>query len=136
MRTFGLIAEGVTDATVIQNVLIGYFAHEDEPVVNPVPVDVFGGWPFVLKRLREGVHREALQLIDYIIVHVDTDRCDEAGFGVSKRDANGQERAPAALFAAVAEHLSGLMGADFCAAHADRILFAIAVDETECYCSR
>lgn len=35
MTTFGLIAEGITDQVVIENILIGYFNNPDI-IVNPL----------------------------------------------------------------------------------------------------
>lgn len=72
MATFALIAEGITDQIVIENILIGCLTEgEEEPEVNrlqplrdstgqsaaPAP----GGWTLVFEYLRLGKHLEALQ---------------------------------------------------------------------------
>ena len=82
----------------------GYFGAEEEPVVNHVqpPRDARpkgsgpapGGWTLVLRSLRAGDHRKALQLNDYVVVHIDTDVCEEPGYDVSRRAADGRSLGP------------------------------------------
>lgn len=126
MLTFGIIAEGNTDQKVIRSILFGYFGDEEEkPVVNlvqPPPHDPVAqrggpppaGWTLVFRSLRDGEHRKALELNDYIVIHIDTDVCDEKGFDVPKNDHDGP-LSPEALASCVASRLREAMGADFCA---------------------
>lgn len=71
MLTFGVIGEGPTDQTVIENILLGYFAdQEDEPVINPIqpprPLDETpAGWGQVFQCLKRKDHEGALQFNDY-----------------------------------------------------------------------
>lgn len=78
-------------------------------------------------RCAEGEHRKALQYNDLLVLHVDTDVCDEVGFGVTK------VADPDELATAVQERLCTEMGEEFCSEYASRVLFAIAVDEIECW---
>ncbi|MCB9764536.1 MAG: hypothetical protein H6739_32475 [Alphaproteobacteria bacterium] len=135
MRTIGLIAEGHTDQVVLEQLLVGFFG--DEVEVHPVqPQDAGpdangtyapGGWTVLFRFLREGGHREALQFNDLIVIHVDTDCADEVGFDVPQRDD------PAGLAQAVEARLIEIVGVDFYAAHGHRVIFAVAVDEIECW---
>ena len=136
MRTFGLIAEGETDQRVLRNILVGFFEDEDEePAMVPVQpkVDEAGGWTRVFNALKEGRHREALSYVDYLVVQIDTDVCDEPGYDVSRRDAEGKPHSPADLVQAVAARLTKAMGADFFAEAGSRVILAIAVDSIECW---
>lgn len=142
MASFAIIAEGVTDQAVLENILLGYFrGDDDEPVVNrywPKPAvkgsaDDQGGWTLVFRSLREGKHREALQFNDYVVVHVDTDRCTDPGYDVSPRAAEGPALSPGELVERVKERLVGVMGAEFYAQNEARVIFAIAVDAIECW---
>ncbi|MFS8066703.1 MAG: hypothetical protein ACMG6S_10060 [Byssovorax sp.] len=95
MATFAIIAEGITDQRVIDSILLGCLGEEDdEPVVTyeQPPLDRTGlsvkspkpepgGWTLVLQYLRDGKHLDALQFNDYLVVHIDTDVCEEPGSG-------------------------------------------------------
>jgi hypothetical protein len=136
--SFAIIAEGVTDQIVLENVLCGYFHADDALVVNhvqpprtrePAP----GGWTLVFRSLRAGDHRKALQLNDYLVVHIDTDVSEEPGYDVSRRAADGRPLSPEELIGQVARRLVAEMGEEFYARNAPRIVFAIAVDAIECW---
>jgi hypothetical protein len=142
--SFAVIAEGVTDQAVLENILLGFFGDREEPpVVNcvqppreprvkgraPPP----GGWTLVFRALRAGDHRKALQNNDYVLVHLDTDVAEEPGYDVSRRAADGRVLSPAELAEQVRLRLMKEMGDAFCAQHGSRVVFAIAVDAIECW---
>jgi hypothetical protein len=142
--SFAIIAEGVTDQAVLENILLGYFGDDEgEPVVNHVqpPRDAMakgsgpapGGWTLVFRSLRQGDHRKALQWNDYVVIHIDTDRCTDPGFDVSDRASDGQPPDPETLIDQVRLRLVREMGHEFYEQHGARIVFAIAVDEIECW---
>lgn len=69
MASFAIVAEGITDQRVIDNIITGYFGDDaEEPIVNYVQplLDTTGakaepepgGWGMVLKFLELGKHRE------------------------------------------------------------------------------
>lgn len=143
MATFGIIAEGITDQTVIENILRGYFENEeDEPVVNYVqpPNDKTsrsanpapGGWTLVFTHLKAREHLNNLQFNDYVIIHIDTDVCEDVGFDVP-RVQNGTALEPKELALRVIEKLKAVIGAEDCTRFGHRILFAIAVHGMECW---
>jgi hypothetical protein len=130
MPTFGIIGEGITDQIVIEQVVLGCFDDADaEPVLNyvqplldrtgqssaPEP----GGWTLVLRYLQLGKHREALQFNDYLIMHIDTDTCDEKGYDIPRTE-EGRVLAPEELAGRVVEKLRGLIGADVLEGHGHR----------------
>lgn len=141
MLSFAVIAEGATDQAVLENILCGYFNGEDSPVVNrvqpprtakgidPAP----GGWTLVFRSLRAGEHRKALQYNNYVIIHIDTDVCEEPGFDVSRRAEDGRPLRPDEIIEQVKLKLVAAMDPEFCALNAARIVFAITVDSIECW---
>lgn len=137
MASFGVIAEGVTDYQVLKSLLIGFCSADGvEPVVNQVQPPAAtasqdpppGGWGLVLDCLRRGRYREALQQNDYIVIQIDADVCDDPAFGVARHGLDLDE-----LIAAVTAKLVSCLDRDFYSNHADRFIFAIAVDEIECW---
>ncbi|MCB9796741.1 MAG: hypothetical protein H6741_28920 [Alphaproteobacteria bacterium] len=67
-----------------------------------------------------------------MLIHVDSDVCEEIGFDVS-RQVDGATRTPDALAEAIEARLIEIMGEESYAAAADRVVFAVAVDEVECW---
>ena len=138
MLTFGIIAEGPTDQTVIENILLGYFEHQDDkPTINhvqpPRPLtETPAGWGHVFESLKQKHHEEALQFNDYLVIHIDTDVQEEPGFDVPRRD-GGKELSVSDRVDRVIARLKQHMDGGFYQANAHRILFAIAVDTIECW---
>lgn len=82
MPTFGLIAEGVTDHVVLENILIGYFNDPDLSmnirVLQPLrdatdALHGFGGWYNVFEYCASTVFKEAFIQNDYLLIQIDTD---------------------------------------------------------------
>ena len=138
MLTFGVIAEGPTDQTVIENILLGYFEdQEDEPVIRyiqpPRPLtETPAGWGHVFKSLERKDHEGALQYNDYLVIHIDTDVQEEPGFDVPRRD-GGKELSISDRVDRVIHRLKQYIDPGFYQANAHRILFAIAVETIECW---
>ncbi len=66
------------------------------------------------------------------MIHVDTDVCDRPGFDVARHH-DGKVRDDRELVACVIKRLSQMIDADVLAEHPGRIVFAIAVNEIECW---
>src|SRR5262249_54304232 len=135
-------AEGVTDQAVVENILHGFFGGDDDLVVNhvqpprdatPKGVPAPGGWTLVFRSLKAGDHKKALQLNDFVVVHIDTDVSEDPGFDVSHRAEDGRALRPEELIEQVKARLVAAMDAEFYARHAARFVFAIAVDAIECW---
>jgi hypothetical protein len=137
MLTFGIIAEGATDQTVIENILLGYFQKQEEPSINyiqpPRPqAEKPGGWTNVFRSLVQKDYVGALQYNDYLVIHIDTDVQEEPGFGVP-RLVDGVELTIVQLVDRVVTRLKQEIDNDFNCVNSHRILFAIAVDTIECW---
>ncbi len=138
MPSFGIIAEGATDQSVIENILLGYFAdQEDDPVINPVqPSRPSGenpaGWPQVFQSLKQKDYEGALQFNDFLVIHIDTDVQEELGFDVPRREGGKVLSDPDRINRVIAR-LKKDIDANYYQANADKIVFAIAVDSVECW---
>jgi hypothetical protein len=122
--------------------LLGFFDRADALEINPFFPPVVplpgepeeGGWTVLKRRLQDGHHRQALQFNDWLVIHIDTDVCEETGYGVSRRDpSTGVGLEPDALRKAAIARLVEWMGADFYENYGHRVLFAVAVDTIECW---
>jgi len=124
---FGVIAEGPTDQTVIENILLGYFEdREDEPDIRyiqpPRPLtEAPAGWGHVFKSLERKDYEGALQYNDYLVIHIDTDVQEEPGFDVPRRD-GGKELSVSDRVDRVIARLKQNIDAVFYQANAHRIL--------------
>lgn len=138
MPTFGLIAEGPTDHAVLENILCGFFGDPDL-VVRPLQplLDATdaarrqGGWTQVLAYCQSSNFQEAFGQNEYIVVQIDTDRLFEPPFSLNLK------QSVEALVNQVVEYLEGAvqtaLGKDFLDAYRKKILFAVAVNEIECW---
>jgi hypothetical protein len=142
MTTIGILSEGRTDQKVIEQVLLGFFNRTDALEINPFfPPEVplpgepeEGGWTVLKRRLQGGHHRQALQFNDYLVIHIDTDVCEEIGYGVPRRDpSTGAALEPDVLRKAAIGRLIEWLDPDFHAKYGHRLLFAVAVDTIECW---
>ena len=138
MPTIGVIAEGPTDQTVIENILLGYFEESDDDTdirfvqpSRPLGEDP-GGWGLVFKSLERKDHEGALQFSDFLVIHIDTDVQEEGGFDVPRRE-NGVELELPDRIDRVIARLKQAMTEDFLATNGHRVVFAIAVDSIECW---
>jgi len=140
-QRFALIAEGESDFEVIRHILAGFFADPDV-IVNQIQpaVDVTGaagkpagGWSEVLRFCRSDKFREAFQFNDVVIIQIDTDVCEEVGFGVSRRTPDGEPRSIEEMIDATCARLIEVIGPESYEHHRGQILFAICVESIECW---
>ena len=135
MPKFAIIAEGPTDQTVIENIILGFFQGQEEPYIHyiqpPRPLDETpAGWGHVFKSLERKEYVGALQFNDYLVIHIDTDVQEESGFNVP-RQKDGKVFSLAERVEHVIVRLKQDIDTEFLQVNANRILFAIAVDSIE-----
>ena len=147
MASYGLIVEGQTDYAVLKNILYGFtndpdlFITELQPlrdVTDTSTASTFGGWFNVLEYCKSTNFRDVLQETDdFILIQIDTDCSNEKHYDVPKTDEDGNVLPPAQLIEKVKSRFLEIFetsfGSDFWELHGSRILFAIAVDEIECW---
>lgn len=142
--TFATVAEGATDHAVIQNLLLGFCKDQDlqsgdispvQPLIDETGKQLgssVGGWQQVFRWLKEKRYRSAFQFNEHVVVQLDTDVCEQAGFDVAKT-ANGKAIPPKELVLAVRERLAAVIGEDDLREYSGRFHFAIAVESIECW---
>jgi hypothetical protein len=141
MPTFGLITEGLTDQEVVRAVAEGVFGAADT-FVNPLqPVadktfshlaGHFSNWELVLNYCSSPQFADAFAFNDYVIVQIDTDRCEEPAFGVPKFEAD-RSLDPFEIAWRTALVIMGRIDPSVARTFGERVLFAISVETIECW---
>jgi hypothetical protein len=142
MPKFAIIAEGITDQIIIDDILSGYFKSEDinvkyfQPELDETDRNKttnYGGWSQVLEYCQPKKLAKAFQLNQYIIIQIDTDVSDKhPSYGVAHQDENGEFPVDK-IIDLVIEKLISIIGEEFYNNYCERIIFAIAVHSTECW---
>ena len=139
MINIGLIAEGLTDQIVIENILAGYFNNPDLDITPLQPqrdkkdenkFTGYGSWSQVFAYCRSRDFQDSFQSNDYIIIQIDTDVSEE--YGIPQQDENG-ELTPEQLIEKVIEKFKQEIGEDFYSRCQQRIIWAMSVHSIECW---
>lgn len=142
MASFAIICEGVSENLALRSIIEkkwrsdAYFADiQPRTTVNHghTVQGSPGGWPKVLSHCNTEEFRQALQSNDYLIVQIDTDRCDDPKFGINKLDEKNQPRPEIEVYDDIVERLIQDVDREFYEANKDRIIFAICFEEIECW---
>lgn len=137
--SFGIVAEGAADHTVLKRILAGYFDNPDlatnplQPLRDATGTFESGGWAQVLEYCQSEKFRSAFSFNDYIIIQIDTDISDKhPSYGISHHSESGP-KSPEQLVSEVCAKLIEQMGKAFYDAHKQKILFAVCVHSIECW---
>ncbi|WP_428662492.1 hypothetical protein [Runella sp.] len=140
MPTFGLIAEGVTDHVVLENILIGYFNDPDLVVRQLQPLrdatnelKGFGNWYNVFEYCKSTVFKDAFIQIDYFVIQIDTDCAHEKNYDVPPIHGESTAQFIERIIDKFVRLILDSFGNEFYESHKDKILFAVSVDEIECW---
>jgi hypothetical protein len=132
MKRFLFAGEGLTDYIVLKNFPIGFFKDKNLSISRLLPKDKEPvGWGNVLNYLSTTEFREGVINTDYIIVQIDTDKCEEWNEGLHHIGDNTEN-----LDNFVKEVINVLIkkiGLAFHTQNKDKFLFAIAVHDIECW---
>jgi len=138
--TFAIIAEGPSDFVVLRHILAAYFADPNvvatqlQPAVDDTSGHSSpGGWYEVFRYVGSEKFVGAFERGDFVIVHIDTDVCEEPHFGVSRRDTGGRPRTAEEMLALTTERLIREMNPEVYARFESRIIFAVAIESIECW---
>ena len=142
MASFAIICEGISENLSLHAIIEkmrqtdSYFADiqpRTDVSHSHTVQEGSGGWTEVLSHCNTDVFKRALQNNDYLVVQVDTDRCDDQLFGVKKTDEKNQSRPTHEIYADIISRLIQNVDKDFYEANKERIIFAICFDEIECW---
>ena len=142
LPTFGLITEGATDQAVLKNILIGYFNDVDLTVRELQPsfdatdasqMSIFGGWYNVFSYCQSDYLAAAFEQNDFVIIQIDSDCSYEKHFDVPRLKDEPLENFVERIKKRLESVISNQMTAELYEIYAKRIIFAIAVDEIECW---
>jgi hypothetical protein len=145
--SFGLVAEGSSDHSVLKNILIGLFGKDIFEEITELQPDFgasndeltkeFGGWYNVFQYCRSQDFEKSFDDIQYVVIQIDTDVSEHTHYDIKQTDESGKKLIPEVLVGKVREKLEKIMvnefGQNFLEKYQDRILFAISVDEIECW---
>jgi hypothetical protein len=142
--TFATVAEGPTDHAILQNIILGLFREEGvesgdisqaQPLIDETGKQLSncpGGWLQVFRWLEQKRYNSAFQFNDFVIVHLDTDACEESGYDIPKC-VNGVARSPSELVELVRQKLAAKIDPADLQQYSKRFAFAIAVHGIECW---
>lgn len=139
MASIALICEGASEVKMLTYVVTRYLG--DEIVVNAIQPALnsngrqanAGGWLEVLNHCNDETINAAFATNDYLVIQIDTDACAQVNYDVNIYDDNNRKVADDVLYERVRSRLLKDLSAGVQTKYADRILFAICINETECW---
>lgn len=131
----GIICEGPTDRVVLRDVITSYTGDKNILFTPLIPAeDGSGNWDMVVKYCASDNFKEFLTSTDsYAVLHIDTDWLLGDSVPEAFRIPQIAAMEPQDVLAAMKEILVQQMGQEFYDAYIHRIIFAIAVHQTECW---
>jgi hypothetical protein len=137
MNHFAMVTEGESDQAVIDAILSGFFDDFDlVTTINHPLRDVTdkgratGGWGNLREYCKSQAFQKIFQTSRYVVIQIDTDVSEE--FGVTQRH-EGAEISLEMLIERTISKIIEWIGPEFYTLVQDRILFAIAVHQIECW---
>ena len=141
MVSIGLITEGITDQIIIEHLLAIYFESEElnirilQPLRDETDIAKqgnTGNWLKVFEYCSSENLLDSLNFIDYVIIQIDTDVCEEINFGISRIE-QGHILTDAELFDKVKEKIISKFPKNLLENYLNNIVFAICINSIECW---
>lgn len=143
MRTFALVAEGMTDVAVIERIVEGALGEEvainhlmplrDATDLARAEPNTFSSWELVFEYASSEEVTVALSTNDYLIIHIDTDQGSHPNFGLKLLDQNGRARPINEIVHDCRALIISRLPRSLPKEWMNRIIFAIPVLSTECW---
>lgn len=132
-KTFGIISEGVTDQVVLDHILWAFTGDKDLDIrpLQPKPNET-GNWDKVFSYCQSDDFKGAFGFCDFVIIQIDTDFM-HIGEVPERYKMNLNELSVEEIVTCFREKLIALIGIDFYKMYENQIIFAIAVNEIECW---
>ena len=139
MASIALICEGASEVKMLTYIVTRYLG--DEIVVNAIQPALTqkgrqaneGGWHEVLNHCNDETINAIFATNDYLVIQIDTDACVQTNYDVNVYDESNQKVADDILYERVRNRLLKDLSAEIQTKYANRILFAICINETECW---
>ena len=139
MASIALICEGASEVKMLTYIVTRYLG--DEIVVNAIQPALTstgrqaneGGWLEVLNHCNGETINAVFATNDYLVIQIDTDACTQVNYDVNVYDENNRKVVDDILYERVRSRLLKGLSAGIQTKYADRILFAICINETECW---
>jgi hypothetical protein len=138
MAIFGLACEGVTDQTVLENILYGYYGKDYEDIDDEIQrvqppfddTDNKGGWTRLFDYLNSDRFEDDVINNNYLIIQIDTDVSEKIGFEVSSLNITTIE-----FIEKIIERLIAQIDKEknIYQQYKKNIIFAISVHSLECW---
>lgn len=139
MASIALICEGASEVKMLTYIVTRYLG--DEIVVNAIQPALTqkgrqaneGGWLEVLNHCNDETINAIFATNDYLVIQIDTDACSQLNYDVNVYDEGHRKVADDILYERVRDRLLIGLSAGIKAKYSNRILFAICINETECW---
>lgn len=139
MASIALFCEGASEIRILNYIITRYLGDEFE--VNPIQPKLNsvgrqaneGGWLEVLNHCNDEEVKYVFATNDFLVIQIDTDTCPLANYDVDIYDENHQKVPDDVLYERVKNRLLLNISENIQNQYADRILFAICINETECW---
>ena len=139
MVSIALFCEGASEVKILNYIISRYL--NDEVEVNPIQPKLNmagrqvneGGWLEVLNHCNDEEIKNVFATNDFLVIQIDTDTCPLPNYDVDIYDENHQKVSDSVLYERVKSRLLKNIGEEIQTEYADKILFAICINETECW---
>ncbi|MEO6831860.1 MAG: hypothetical protein ABI378_05955 [Chitinophagaceae bacterium] len=133
--TIGIIGEGVSDFYTLRSILQSFTEDKALPLNQLQPKSKMepGNWDKVFKYCATDEFRQAFAFNDYIVIQVDTDFLRSDSIPQEYIVPKMESLTPSEINVAMRTLLINAIGKDFYQEHSAAIIFAIAVDQIECW---
>ena len=139
MASIALIFEGASEVKMLTYIVTRYLG--DEIVVNAIQPALTqkgrqaseGGWLEVLNHCNDDTINAVFATNDYLVIQIDTDTCAQVNYDVNIYDENNRKVGDSVLYERVRSRLLKDLSAEIQTKYADRIVFAICINEKECW---
>lgn len=132
--TIGIIGEGISDFYTLRSILQGFTG---DKAFTPAQLQPKGkepaGWTRVFDYCGSSDFRGAFAFNDFIVVQIDTDFLHHDGLPDKYKLNNVQELSSAQVLQQMQAWLTEAIGTEFYEANQNKIIFAIAVEQIECW---
>lgn len=133
-KTFGIISEGITDQVVLEHILWAFTGNKDLSItaLQPKPNEM-GNWDKVFNYCKSDDFKGAFGFCDFVIIQIDTDFMHSGEVpDAYKIDMNGLSSVEE-IVAVFKQKIVELIGLNFYETYQSQIIFAISVNEIECW---